>query len=502
MEKFVLTGKYSEQLYQISLPAANNFKPASVDDLNLLHRQSQKSTIQDLEKLASELKLLSTDPKSMFKGHKLFHKLTLKNYYSKHPFPVAQGPSVPPLDKSRTEIWKESTDQKVFAARTEYVHSSDECLEWIPAENGLGVFGKSVEEINDKKEIYIGFEVKKNPKLSIKGAASLKDMTIVYTCKLHNCFLHCPCTVCRVKKGDCRNTCKQFACQNCSSQCTEHETVGLARQFDPNLDHLTLVTDKLNSFHHGIPYPGIPLSCELCTKDVYEHEILHHVFHLRCKFCRLEARPYKVLTDTSLKGFKDAVSHFQSKDNRTCSYCFLLLENINKRKNHENKIHLNIESKYKCGKCEKSYTNKNALAYHVEKHSSEPVKFSCNDCGKQYRSEQGLIVHREIVHETKEIQKLPCSHCDAVFSSESNVNRHMKVVHEDPINTNLDFVPPLQEVPKFNCSSCNEVFNRKDNLRRHIATIHNKIQEFPCSLCSKKFHRKDHLARHMKLNHK
>ena len=384
MEKFIFTGKYHDKLYKISLPAAKHFKPLSTDDLNLLDMQLQRSSTRELEELESELKIVATDPLYMFKDRSLFQKLTLKNCYSKHAYPVAQGPAVPPIDIT----YEEYSSQQAFAGRTEYVHSHQECLEWIPVEIGLDIFKKELEYKNDNEiQIDAVFEVKKYPQLNIKGTASLKDMSILYTCKLQNCIIHCPCTVCRIQKNDCRGTCKQYSCQKCSSQCTQHEVVGLARQFDPKTDHLTIVADKLTYFRYAIPYPGIPLTCELCTKDVYEHQILHHVFHLRCKFCRLEARPYEEIVTTSFKDFKKAVCYLKNRDSRTCSFCFLVLGDIDRRKNHENRIHLKIESKHKCETCNKSYMNKNALAYHMEKHNKESVKFTCEDCGKQYQSQ-------------------------------------------------------------------------------------------------------------------
>ena len=472
MEKFVLTGKNDDKPYRISLPAAKHFESLTANDLNLLHRQSQNRSTKELEDMESEFKVLATNPSSMFKGHTLFHKLTLNNCLSKHSYPVAQGPAVPPLDRSY------GSDHKAFADRTEYVHSNQECFEWLPAKIGLDIFGETVEyKIDDEMEIDAVFEVRKFPQLNIKGAASLKDMSIVYTCKLQNCIVHCPCTVCMNQKGVCRGTCKQFSCQKCSTQCIQHEAIGLARQFDPFKDHLTIVTNKLKFFRYAIPYPGIPLSCEICTKDVHEHQILHHVFHLRCKFCRFEARPYEYLVNSSLKEFKEVVYFLQKKDKRTCSFCFLLLGDKYKRRNHENRIHLNVESKYKCKLCDKSYMNKNAFEYHTVKHSKETVQFSCSDCGKQYRSQQGLSMHKEIVHEKDGVPELPCQHCDAVFSNKSNLNRHMKTVHEDPIKVNVDFLPPMKEVPKFECSDCDAVFNRKDNLKRHMKRIHHKNQE-------------------------
>ena len=194
------------------------------------------------------------------------------------------------------------------------------------------------------------------------------------------CILHCPCTVCVNLRGDCKTTCKENACVDCTSQCTQHEIIGLRRLFNPDNDHFTMITDKLGFFCYAIPYPGILLNYKSCTNDVIEHQILHHVFHLRCKFCRLEARPYEVLIDSSLKDFKNSVMHYQNRDNSTCSHCFLLLWDSYERKNHEKKIHSEADSKYKCDTCDKSYLSKLSLTYHMEKHKEESTKFSCDEC--------------------------------------------------------------------------------------------------------------------------
>lgn len=503
MEKFLLTGRTKEDtLVKISLPIAKHFKPPTTDpDLLPPSYSIKKKSPKEMAELETKLKVLALDFNSMFKGHKWFHGPTLENCYAKHSFPVAQGPAVPPLDKAQFKVWENKSDQEVLACRTEFIHSCLECHEWIPVDIGLSVIGKVTQNnIVNENEIEAGFEVKEIPKFNINGAASLKDMSIVYTCTQHKCIIHCPCTVCS-ESSECKTICKENACQDCTSQCTQHETIGLPRLFDHENDHFTMITDELNFFRHAIPHPGIPLGCKFCTKDVHEHQILHHVFHLRCKFCRLEARPFDLLKDASLKDFRKIVTYFKNKDNRTCSYCFMLLQDSYQRKNHEKIIHLK-ESNYKCNQCTKSYLKKSALSYHMETHEKEPVKFSCDKCGKQYRSQQGLKAHKEIVHEFVAPLSIPCSHCDALFSTKSNLNRHMRSAHEDPIKINVDFVAPMQEVQKFECSNCEKSFNRKDVLKRHIQSVHSDVKTFSCKICSSEFHRKDLLTRHIKSLHK
>ena len=129
----------------------------------------------------------------------------------------------------------------------------------------------------------------------MEGAVSLVEMYIVYTCNLQNCVIYCSCRVCTDTSSACGNICQEFPCESCSSQCTQHKFVGLHRLFDHS-------KDKLNFSRYAIPYPGIPLGCDVCTMDVLEHQ-MHHVFYLRCKgwkFCRFESRPYEMMNGQSL----------------------------------------------------------------------------------------------------------------------------------------------------------------------------------------------------------
>ena len=501
MEKFILTGKKDEKLFEIFLPDAKIFKPPTTDpDLLPPAYSVKEKSSEEMSELDSKLKNLAFKPNSMFKGHQWFHGPTLENNYGNHSYPVAQGPAIPPLDKANSNPWENKSHHEVFADRTEFTHASEDCFEWIPIKNGLDVL-REMTKSDSIDKITAGFEVRKNQQLKIRGAASLRYMSIVYTCKFHNCILHCPCTVCVNLRGDCKTTCKENACVDCTSQCTQHEIIGLSRLFNPDNDHFTMITDKLGFFRYANPYPGILLSCKSCTNDVIEHQILHHVFHLRCKFCRLEARPYEVLIDSSLKDFKNSVMHYQNRDNSTCSHCFLLLRDSYERKNHEKKIHSEADSKYKCDTCDKSYLSKLALTYHMEKHKEESHKFSCDECGKQYSSKQGLTTHKEIVHGSKSILQLPCCHCDALFTNVSNLNRHKRSVHTDPVNLNIDFIPPTRGAPNFECTYCERVFNRKDALKRHKQSVHGDVQKFACEYCLSEFQRKDTLKRHIKLLH-
>ena len=430
-----------------------------------------------------------------------FHSQTLENFYATHQYPVAQGPAHPPLDRAQ-HVLQEKTDHEVFADRTVFHHENklQVCYEWKPVKAGIDAFGGDLNISENKSSAGIsGYDLKKVTNLKIEGAASLVDMSIVYTCNLQNCVIHCSCKVCTDTSSACRNICQEFPCENCSSQCTEHKFVGLHRLFEHSKDHFTIITDKLNFFRYAIPYPGISLGCEVCTKDVLEHQVLHHVFHLRCKFCRLESRPYDLMNGPGLKDYKEAATFKKNKDARTCSYCWKVLRDSYEMKKHERSLHEGADSKHKCEKCEKSFMNSNALKYHAEKHN-EPPKFNCKTCGKQYLSIKGLTAHEEIVHGSISPPEFTCDECDKLFTTRSHLNRHVKSAHSD-VKVNIEIVDSVDKALDVKCQQCDKQFRRKDVLKRHVKTVHSDLMQFSCPVCSQNFSRKDVLTRHVKLQH-
>ena len=78
------------------------------------------------------------------------------------------------------------------------------------------------------------------------------------------------------------------------------------------------------------------------------------MFHLRCKFCRFESRPYDLMNGPSLKDYKADATFKKNKDARKCSYCWKVLSDTYERKQHKNGLHEDAYTKFKCEKCRKS----------------------------------------------------------------------------------------------------------------------------------------------------
>ena len=347
---------------------------------------------------------------------------------------------------------------------------------------------------------------------TIQGAASNIDMTLMYTCQLNKCRIYCPCAICNDVRETCKLLCKDFPCQNCNSQCNKH-AVKIPRTFNPEEDLFTLITYKLNHYLHIIPHAGIPASCETCSKDVIEHQILHLVHHSRCRFCRQEMKIFDEMDilavddfqnyyqiETIIQDYKRAEHKINWLQDRTCSFCHKLLRSKHTRERHETTIHLDKKDhKFICGKCGKRYANSKDFANHFRE-NHDKVKLGCPSCNAQFSSKRSLSEHNKVKHVTS--TQIQCDECDLHFSKRSHLLRHKKNSHNDS-NLNLDFVENPMQLILFSCNHCSEKFKQKSNLSRHVAAMHNEDREkkFICPQCSSKFFRKDNLGRHIKLKH-
>ena len=369
----------------------------------------------------------------------------------------------------------DKTQHEVFRQRTEYSHSQDQaCYEWIPTRSGLAAWSKT------KFDDPVSYSVN-DSKYNIAGAASTSSMSVVYTCTLQGCVIFCPCSLCVDTEISCKKICGNFPCTNCSRQCKEHY-LRLPRAFNPSTDHYTVVTDMIDCARYIIPYTDIPISCQNCTQDTYEHQIFHHVFHGQCKFCVMEMRPIRnLIDDTSLKAFKKAVALVRNKDERTCAHCLKELDGSYERKVHEKTIHEKVGGIHKCNVCSKNYTNSTALKYHLEKHKDFD-KISCQFCDKKFVSQNGLNIHQEIAHYegSENAKKYSCEQCNKNFTTASNLARHKRIKHFKS-NANKDFAECFKYVDEFQCDQCDSIFKRKDFLKRHKKAVHDKSFNIQCS---------------------
>ena len=364
----------------------------------------------------------------------------------------------------QTEEYK--TSEEVMNEKTVFDHEDDQvCAEWLPLVSDTLAWGK----------LGKSYQVR-DLKISVQGAASTRNMEIVYTCRKLQCAVYCPCFVCRDSSENCRMQCRAEVCRDCSSQCKMH-SIHIPRDFNIKTDHFILVTRVLDKYQYAVPYAGVPLGCDQCARDVLEHQVLHLVWHSRCKFCNFEMRPF---LSSSVLGFKDyktaAVLGFRL-DDRTCSHCKKTCNDQHAREAHEKNVHGSRKKEFECDKCTKSYASKSALTYHEKRtHDQSAVKLTCDLCGSRFLREYELVRHSKYIHgEGNEGVTFECEKCNIRFARKDHKDRHDLEQHFG---------------------------SNESDLKRHARSLHSEKQDkYPCTQCTAIFSRKDSLTRHVKAKH-
>ena len=338
MEKFLLRGTSRDGTvtFRLKLPQAKHYEFTSVD-----HNQKDDD-IQKGIKQAESRNLYFFQNYFPYLCHK-----SLQHALSKHPFPKNQGPVIFPIEgegewengrKINVRSLKDVMDQ-----RTVFYHDDTQpCGVWDPSIIGIDAWKES-QQTENPAFIVNKLEIGKH----VQGPSSLSDMRVVYACNQLSCQVHCPCSICGDSRNNCKLECKTEICPDCNSQCNDH-TLKLPRVFEVELDHFTLITQKIGQVKIGIPHAGIPLSCTTCSKDVLEHQSLHLVFHTRCKFCVHQMRAFQILNRgvLSMEDFKEANKILRWADSRTCSYCLSKHQDSFARIKHEKQVHEGMDRKF------------------------------------------------------------------------------------------------------------------------------------------------------------
>ena len=416
---------------------------------------------------------------------------TLHHILSRSQYPLSQGPVLLPNDCFSTANKHESEPEKsvteVLTTKTVFSHDvSQACHEWHPTSSGVSAWST-------------GCEVRAlaGDGLTLAGPASVMgSMGVVFTCMKSKCVIYCACTICLDSRKTCKKLCKAEVCKECNSQCLEH-VINLPRTFSAKTDHYTIVTDMMTKYKHVYPYAGVPLSCAPCTRDVDEHNLLHMVWHARCRFCKFHSRYHEQTSVVTLDDYRFAEKIEKKTENRTCSFCLLKLNDSFCRKRHEDRVHRKKAGQYRCDQCNKSFTNENALQYHVDYHIK--LKVVCDLCGFQSSSKGNLAIHKKM-HSAETI-KQECDQCDKKFTNKQNLTRHQKEVHFGR-NLNVSYVEDMDDMKYvIKCEFCDLKFKRDSALKRHVASLHSSSRSFQCPSCEKAFSRKDILNRHLKSIH-
>ena len=403
-------------------------------------------------------------------------KSAFQRILARHPYPYYQGPLFTHLKTlSGDSIRSDDSNVDFLRSKITFIHPETQpCYKWSPLESGLNGW-KCKENGNSAEEV--SYVVTNDLGGNICGPSSLLDnLRLLYPCKYSKCIIECPCKICTDVWRRCREGCKTLRCLKCDYQCRDHK-LNLQRTFNSHEHHFTLIASEENFFHFVTPYSGIPLSCERCSDDVLEHQILHLAFHLKCKFCRHEFRSFENSSVVTFSDFIKSEKEISEEEDSTCSICFKVCLDKEARKIHQNRSH----GSHCCKDCNEVFTSRRKLQYHFSQNHKDAV------------DEKVFSTHN-----VKDYGFIECDRCNSYFNSKSSLYRHRREVHS-MTEYNTDYIQ--KDSLTFKCTECDKSFWRRFDLQRHINAVHKRMTKFQCQVCGKAYPRKDTLIRHSKTIH-
>ncbi|KAE8577796.1 hypothetical protein XENTR_v10023059 [Xenopus tropicalis] len=171
---------------------------------------------------------------------------------------------------------------------------------------------------------------------------------------------------------------------------------------------------------------------------------------------------------------------------------------------HHKRSH-ELEKKFSCSECKKSFTDRSALKTHYKIHTGEKP-FSCAECGKSFLYNKDLKIHYRIHTGEKPFS---CTECGKCFAYSSDLKIHWRLHTGDkPFScsecgkcfthrSGLKSHERYHTGDKYTCAECGKCFVHGSQLKRHLR-IHSGEKPFSCSECGKCFYNSFELTRHFR----
>ena len=156
-------------------------------------------------------------------------------------------------------------------------------------------------------------------------------------------------------------------------------------------------------------------------------------------------------SETTIECFEEIRKGLRSFEEKTVVSDHSTMLALQERQSEE--ISVNINGRYECEQCHKTYSNKQGL--HIHKQSAHNgVKYPCDQCDYQATQKGDLTKHIQSKHEGV---RYDCHQCDSSYTSQDNLSTHFKSKHEGV---------------RYACDYCDFNTAHQYYLKKHIKNYH------------------------------
>ncbi|XP_004926708.1 zinc finger protein 260 isoform X1 [Bombyx mori] len=161
----------------------------------------------------------------------------------------------------------------------------------------------------------------------------------------------------------------------------------------------------------------------------------------------------KVFSNRPKKCYHEKLQHLGESNISKCQHCGAPFKSYYQRNQHLIRVH-NDEAKYKCNVCNKSYLLKSLLMYHIKRNHLLERNCQCTECGYRFFSKKALKAH--MVRHTGE-RIYACEVCGKAYARKYTLREHMRIHNNDR---------------RFKCHVCSLTFVQKCSLKSHLLSNH------------------------------
>lgn len=222
---------------------------------------------------------------------------------------------------------------------------------------------------------------------------------------------------------------------------------------------------------------------------------------LRCAICDARHSTFKVLQEHMHNHFRNYICDVCSSGFITkrllvrhksrheqgefkCGHCEKTFVRDQKRRDHEQRIHLGLKKRNRCKLCDEKFDDYWTKMHHmVDKHNAPPISLKCNACERTFTNRRSLARHVKKDHLME--REHVCTICDMQFFLKHYLEAHMRV-HTG--------------VKNFRCHVCMKHYASKKSLRQHLRA-HANDRKYACNFCELAFVQRSTLKNHIKAKH-